>query len=248
MPVYSRHRVRRAFGEVLVTFNRRQFIEVAAGLATIVPGEWSPPIQDQHALADPLDVRRDFPVVRDGIYLNSAYIAPVPLPVAEAARLFAERKASKPIPLGEMQAKSDEVRRQFARLVGAGVDEIGFLFATSEGENIVASALDLQRGDNVVVDELHYETTFVLYRQLEKSRGIALRIVKHRDGRVTRDDFARAVDADTPPVSCVGLASERLQARHAPARGPGARAWRAVLRRRGAGARHVSRRRSSGRR
>ena len=201
MPVYSRHRVRRAFGEVLVTFNRRQFIEVAAGLATIVPGEWSPPIQDQHALADPLDVRRDFPVVRDGIYLNSAYIAPVPLPVAEAARLFAERKASKPIPLGEMQAKSDEVRRQFARLVGAGADEIGFLFATSEGENIVASALDLQRGDNVVVDELHYETTFVLYRQLEKSRGIALRIVKHRDGRVTRDDFARAVDDRTRLLS-----------------------------------------------
>jgi hypothetical protein len=74
------------------------------------------------------------------------------------------------------------------KLVGAEPEEIGFLFATSEGENIVASALDLQPGDNVVVDELHYNTSFVLYRHLEETRGIALRIVKHRDGRVTADD------------------------------------------------------------
>lgn len=181
--------------------NRRQFIEVAAGAAALRSREAQRPITDREKPDDPLGVRHDFPVVRDGLYLNSAYIAPVPLPVAEAARLFAERKAAKPIPLGEMLAKTDEVRQQFARLVGADAAEIGFLFATSEGENIVSSALDLKRGDNVVVDELHYETTFVLYRHLEETRGIGLRIVKHRDGRVTRDDFAGAVDDRTRLVS-----------------------------------------------
>ena len=178
--------------------NRRQFIEIASG-AAVVPGlEAQGPKNDED---DPLGVRRDFPVVRDGLYLNSAYIAPVPLPVAEAARTFADRKMSKPIPLGEMLRKTDEVRGQFARLVGADPDEIGFLFATSEGENIVASALDLKPGDNVVVDELHYETTFVLYRHLEETRRIVLRIVKHRDGRVTSQDFARAIDDRTRLVS-----------------------------------------------
>ena len=183
------------------TLNRRQFIEAAAGATAILPGKRRASTRAQADRDDPLGVRRDFPVVGDGLYLNSAYIAPVPVPVADAARLFAERKASKPISLGEMQAKTDDVRRQFARLVGADADEIGFLFATSEGENIVASALDLQPGDNVVVDELHYETTFVLYRHLEETRRIALRIVRHRDGRVTSDDFARAVDARTRLVS-----------------------------------------------
>ena len=134
-------------------------------------------------------------------YLNSAYIAPIPLPVAEAARAFADRKTSKPIPLGEMLQKTDEVRGQFARLVGAEPDEIGFLFATSEGENIVAAALDLKAGDNVVIDELHYETSFVLYRHLEETRRIALRIVKHRDGASPSDDFAKAVDDRTRLVS-----------------------------------------------
>jgi cysteine desulfurase / selenocysteine lyase len=183
---------------VNVELNRRQFIEVASGAAALVPLEAQGPTLDQ---GDPLGVRRDFPVVRDGVYLNSAYITPVPLPVADAGRTFAERKASKPIPLDEMLKKTDEVRRQFARLVGAEADEIGFLFATSEGENIVASALDLKPGDNVVVDELHYNTTFVLYRHLEETRRITLRIVKHRDGSVASDDFARAVDDRTRLVS-----------------------------------------------
>jgi len=181
-----------------VDINRRQFIEVAAGAAALVPLERQAVKSEPD---DPLGVRQDFPVVRDSLYLNSAYIAPVPVPVADAARIFADRKASKPIPLDEMLKKTDEVRRQFARLVGADADEIGFLFATSEGENIVASALDLKAGDNVVVDELHYETSFVLYRHLEETRGIALRIVNHRDGRVTAGDFARAVDDRTRLVS-----------------------------------------------
>ncbi|HXI29137.1 MAG TPA: aminotransferase class V-fold PLP-dependent enzyme [Vicinamibacterales bacterium] len=178
--------------------NRRQFIEVASGSAALLPLTTQPPSADHD---DPLGVRRDFPVVRSGLYLNSAYIAPVPAPVADAARTFADRKASNPIPLGEMLTKTDEVRHQFARLVGAQPEEIGFLFATSEGENIVAAALDLKPGDNVVVDELHYETSFVLYRHLEATRRIELRIVKHRDGRVAREDFAQAVNDRTRLVS-----------------------------------------------
>jgi cysteine desulfurase / selenocysteine lyase len=178
--------------------NRREFIGVAsgAGVAALVPAE-ARAAGDE----DPLGVRRDFPVVRDGLYLNSAYITPVPLPVAEAARAFADRKASKPIPLDEMLRKTDEVRTQFARLIGAEPDEVGFLFATSEGENIVARALDLKPGDNVVVDELHYNTSFVLYRSLEQTRRIELRIVKPRGGSVDSRDFERLVDSRTRLVS-----------------------------------------------
>src|SRR5205807_7547746 len=87
------------------------------------------------------------------------------------------------------------------RLVGATAEEIGFLFATSEGENVVTHALDLKAGDNVVVDELHYTTSFVLYRELQKSRGIDLRIVKHHDGAVALNDFVPLVDARTRLVS-----------------------------------------------
>jgi len=180
-----------------VDVNRRQFIGAASAAAALQPLA----SQAQAADDDPLGVRADFDVVRSGLYLNSAYIAPVPRQVAAVAREFAERKVSKPIPLDEMLRKTDEVRAQFARLVHAEPAEVGFLFSTSEGENIVSAALDLQPGDNIVVDELHYNTTFVLYRHLESTHGITLRIVKHRDGRVGADDFARAVDRRTRLVS-----------------------------------------------
>lgn len=179
--------------------SRRQFVAATTGTtaAAALLGAALPATAED----DPLGVRADFPAAASGLYLNSAYIAPVPLTVAAAAHAFVEAKAHAPIPLGDMLKKTDEVRGQFARLIGATTDEIGFLFATSEGENIVAASLDLKAGDNVVIDELHYTTTFVLYRHLQQTRAIDLRIVKHRNGSVARQDFERAVDDRTRLVS-----------------------------------------------
>jgi len=174
--------------------NRREFLGVvpAAGLAA---GAAEEPAED------PLGVRADFPVTRDGIYLNSAYITPSPVPVTEAAAEFAHSKARRPVSLDRMLAKTDEVRRQMARLFGADPEELGFLFATSEGENIIAAAAGLQAGDNVVVDDLHYNTTYALYKHLEARRGIELRIVRHVEGAADTAAFARRVDGKTRLVS-----------------------------------------------
>lgn len=152
--------------------------------------------------SDPLGVRRDFPVTaEEGIYLNSAYITPCPLPVVEAGRAFIEAKARRPISLDDMLAKTDEVRKQFARRVGASPEEIGFLSSTSEGENLVARSLELKPGDNVVLDDLHYTTSFALYRHLSETRGIELRIVARREGAAHPADFEPLVDRKTRLVS-----------------------------------------------
>jgi selenocysteine lyase/cysteine desulfurase len=100
-----------------------------------------------------------------------------------------------------MLQRTDQVRASFARLIGAAPEEVGFLFATSEGENIVARALAFKPGDNVVVDELHYNTTFVLYRHLEKTTGVELRIASARAGAISIDDFEPLVDRRTRLVS-----------------------------------------------
>lgn len=186
--------------------SRRQFVvsatSLAAGAVTSRTVEaQTAPRSAPRAADDPLGVRADFPVVRDRHYLNSAYITPVPSQVVAAGRAFVESKAGRPIPLRDMLRKTDEVRAQFARLVNAGTDEIGFLFSTSEGENVVANGLDLQAGDNVVIDELHYETEFVLYRHLQETRGVEMRIARHRAGRVDVGDFEPLVDRRTRLVS-----------------------------------------------
>jgi selenocysteine lyase/cysteine desulfurase len=151
---------------------------------------------------DPLGVRSDFPIVQQRVFLNSAYIAPIPRQVVAAGRAFLEEKANHSFQLGPLLGKCREVRQQFARLIGAAsADEVGLLFATAEGENIVAQGLDLAAGDNVVISELHYDTEFVLYGMLQKLRGVELRIAKHRNGAVTPEDFAPLVDRRTKLVS-----------------------------------------------
>ena len=164
--------------------------------------------------SNPLGVRDDFPITSErGIYLDTAYIGPTPQVVADAGSAFLRAKCLRPISLPEMQAKADEVRARFARLINASPDEIGLLSATSEGENLVAGAVDLQPGDNVVIDELHYQTEFVLFRQLEQRRGIELRIARHNRGAVTPADFEPLVNRRTRLLS-VALVSHQNGFRH----------------------------------
>ena len=178
--------------------DRRRFLAAlpAAGFLSRLAGAAQTPTR-----TDPLGVRADFPAAEESLYLDSAYITPMPLPVVEAGRAFTESKSRRPISLGDMLQRTDQVRAQFARFIGAGPEEIEFLFSTSEGENILARALDVKRGENVVVDELHYNTSFVLYRHLEKTTGVELRIVKARDGAVRALDFEPLVDRRTRLLS-----------------------------------------------
>ena len=177
---------------------RRKFIgnlSAAAAVTGIKPGTVAALQQD------PLGVRKDFPVVERGIYLDSAYITPSPRQAVEAAQEFAERKARDPVSLGSMLQETNAMRRKFASLVRASEEEIGVLFATSDGENIVTRALDLDAGDNVVVDDLHYDTTYILYQHLRETRGIEVRTVRNRGGAAPPEAFAEQIDGRTKLVS-----------------------------------------------
>jgi selenocysteine lyase/cysteine desulfurase len=188
-----------------MSLDRRTFVTTAASLAAAAAVRPSRalavPTAAAGSLGDPLGVRADFPVVTDHVFLNSAHISPVPRQVAAAGRDFVDIKLMRPLFVDELLAKADVVRAQFAALVNATPQEIGLLFSTGEAENVVANGIGLEAGDNVVIDELHFPTEFVLYRALEKSRGIELRVVKHRDGAVRVRDFEPYVDARTRLVS-----------------------------------------------
>ena len=185
-----------------MSINRRALVTGAA-LAAAAPMAANGAVKAAAASGpDPLGVRADFPITRQDLtFLDSAFITPIPRQAAEAGAAFFHAKAERPLIYEEVLQLGEDVRGKFARLVNATPDEIGLLFSTGEGENVVADGLDLKAGDNVVIDELHYETEFVLYRALEKSRGVELRVVKHRDGAVSARDYEPFVDGRTRIVS-----------------------------------------------
>lgn len=161
---------------------------------------------------DPLGVRAQFPVTGELAYLNTASVGPLPVPVRDALRDYAEQK-SLCRDTGSWRVAQESARTSFARIFGAEEDEVAFLYATSEAENVIASAIDWKPGDNVVVDELHFVTAFVLYRELERQKGVELRIVPATDGVVTVDDFAARTDRRTRLLS-VAWVSNRNGFRH----------------------------------
>jgi selenocysteine lyase/cysteine desulfurase len=181
-----------------MNLTRREFVGSVSAAAAVSGVR---PEMIMSAGDDPLGVRGDFPVVREGIYLDSAYITPSPRQAVQAAQAFAEAKARSPVSLGAMLEETDAVRGRFARLIGATEPEVGVLFATSDGENIVARALDLGPGDNVVIDDLHYETTYILYQHLADSRGLEVRVVPNAGGEADADAFAEHVDERTRLIS-----------------------------------------------
>jgi selenocysteine lyase/cysteine desulfurase len=181
-------------------FSRRDFMGMAT--AAMASGVATPAQSGQQMTINKFsDLRQDFPVLEQLAYLNSPYIAPSPQPVVDAAIAFLQSKASDPISLGSMLDEEQAMRERFAELVNAEAAEIGVLSTTSEGENVVTAALDLQPGDNVVIDELHYDTTELLYDKFVETKGIEVRVVKAVDGAAPVEAFAQLVDDRTRVVS-----------------------------------------------
>ncbi len=188
--------------------SRREFVGAVPSAALLARLQSVEPAAD-----DPLGVRKDFPVLRDETFLNTAYIGLIPQAVVDAGHDWLDSRARRTYPVQHMLEKTDETRRLISRLIGAGDDEIGFLYATSEGENVIVNSLAFQPGDNVVVNDLVYPSTPVILRRLEEERGVELRMAKHRNGATTVEDFARLVDDRTRLIS-VALVSNLSGYRH----------------------------------
>lgn len=189
--------------------SRRDFVETACA-ATLLSGVSRGAVAAED---DPLGVRADFPALREQTFLNTAYIGLVSQAVVDAGHDWLDARQRRTYPVGHMLATTDDTRRLFAELVGAGDDEIGFLYSTSEGENVVVNSLDFKEGDNVVIDDLVYPSTTVIDRRLANAQGVEMRMVKHAGGATSVDEFARLVDERTRLIS-VALVSNISGYRH----------------------------------
>jgi selenocysteine lyase/cysteine desulfurase len=154
-------------------------------------------------------IRSDFPVTEELTYLDTAYDGPYPLPVLEAGREFLEKRtrgAAGRVP--EWLQVLEEAKVDLARLIGASACEIAITTNTTEGTNIVATALRFGPGANVVWDDLGFPSNAVVWHGLERRTGVENRVVRSKDGAVTLADFERLVDNRTAVIS-ISYASHR---------------------------------------
>jgi len=82
-----------------MSVSRREFIgmmSAAAAMAGTVGAGCAAEPEPLPPGDDPLDLRRDFPVVMEGVYLNSPYITPSPQSAVDATIEFLAEKSRNP--------------------------------------------------------------------------------------------------------------------------------------------------------
>lgn len=155
--------------------------------------------------------RADFPRSTNGVYMNHASQHPVSLQTARVMQRYADYLANdctraEWYELSEeaktfANARKNEVKQLFGKLINAKPEEVAFCLSTTVGENIVANGMGIQelRG-NVVTNDLHYSSCLYNYK-VRQAQGLDVRIVKHKDWQLDPADFEKVVDGNTKLVA-----------------------------------------------
>jgi len=141
--------------------------------------------------------RREFPVTEKYIYLDHSGVAPTSLRVKSAIEKFLNEAAEGgAFHYPKWAQRVNEIRSACARLINAGPDELAFVKSTSHGLSIVAEGLDWKPGDNVLIYEKEFPSNLYPWLNL-KRKGVEVRIIPSRDGRILIDDIERLIDSKT---------------------------------------------------
>jgi selenocysteine lyase/cysteine desulfurase len=148
-----------------------------------------------------IEARKQFPVVRQMIYLDAACIVPSPDCVVEAVSSFYMNLNEKGEDRQSLEEKTEAVCKKFARLINAASEEVVTIKNTTEGLNIAANGLPFKAGDNVIITDLEHLNNVYPWTNLQKRKGIEVRILKNREGRLFLDDLSALVDNRTRALS-----------------------------------------------
>jgi selenocysteine lyase/cysteine desulfurase len=145
--------------------------------------------------------RDQFPVVEHYRYFDHAGIAPITKAAGNAVRWWAERyERQGSLDYDELEMRMDHARESAARLCGVPVDDLAFVKNTTEGLGFVASGLQWQPGDRVVVPDGEFPSTIYPWLAL-RELGVQVDLVTPEGpgGALTVDAFKSVLTSGTPP-------------------------------------------------
>ena len=142
-------------------------------------------------------------VTAQSVYLNHAGVSPMPARVAAAVSETAMQFTRDPLSvfMSRVLPAQASARARLARLMGVPTEHLALTKNTGHGLSIVADALRLDAGDNVVSVSCEYPSVvYPWYAQAD--RGIETRLVTPRpDGMFTAEDLDAVMDDRTRVVT-----------------------------------------------
>ena len=152
------------------------------------------------------EIKIDFPILNDIIYMDSASTSLTPEPVLNVVlKYYREYNANVGRGVHRLSQvasqKYKDAHRKVADFIGANEEEVIFTKNTTEAINTVASGLKWKTGDKVVTTLLEHHSNFLPWLRL-KSFGVALDIVKtDKNGKFNVSDFKEVIDDKTRLVA-----------------------------------------------
>ena len=145
--------------------------------------------------------RDEFPLTRNGIFLNHAAAGPIPLRARDAvAELLTDHAQQAAMNHADWLQRHNEIRRGVANLVNGDEQRVAFVQNTSSGLSIAANGIRWVAGDNVVVPDCEFPSNTYPWMNLSRL-GVELRRVGSARGYATLEDIASAIDDRTRAVS-----------------------------------------------
>jgi selenocysteine lyase/cysteine desulfurase len=142
------------------------------------------------------NIRKQFPVTSNSVYLNTAAAGPLARATARAGALYYEQMMNDgDVHWEEWLARREEVRKQVARFINAEPDEIGLTTNTSSGMNLIVDALE--KHGEVISCDLEFPVTTIPWMH----RRIPVHIVKSAVGVVRTEDLRAAMNTRTGIIS-----------------------------------------------
>ena len=138
-------------------------------------------------------------VTARGVYLNHAGVGPAPRRVVRAVQEAVAFSGSDPFGFfmeGVLNVM-ESARGRLARLMGVPVEDLAITKNTGHGLSIVADALELSAGDNVVSADCEYPSVVYPW-YARRDQGIETRLFPTQpDGTLSLEDAAARMDART---------------------------------------------------
>ena len=148
---------------------------------------------------DAAALRSQFPVLERVSYLNAGTNGPVPAAAARAAadRLWIEVEEGRAgVAYWEaLSALGDAIRARLAGLLGCGAGELALTHSTTEGVNVVLSALELGPGDELLTTDEEHPGVLAPLAATARRTGASIRSVPF-------DAVAGEVGPRTSLVAC----------------------------------------------
>jgi selenocysteine lyase/cysteine desulfurase len=148
---------------------------------------------------------REFPIVAEYAYLNTATQGPLPSVTRRAIELAAQRGQFPGTPRAQAAPPAELARAGLAGLLGVAADDLALTPNTTYGMNVCAQGIDWRPGDNVVLPDREFPALMRAWLNL-RAIGVEVRLVPWQGDGPRVDDLMAAVDARTRAVSCSAVA------------------------------------------